>query len=117
MGDDAGAIPLPRAAPARDSTIEDQLDLLGAAEIEVLTDHLFKKHAAMHGTIKHLCGRELRLQDRDVIAIAGFAVGRGERMRRSRRRLFCRCSSRAVSFLASGLPPPRHTPTLPTLAR
>src|SRR5258705_12069565 len=58
-----------------------KLDLLGAAEIEVLADHLFKEQAAVHGAVKHLCGRELRLQDREVIAVAGLAVGRCEGMR------------------------------------
>ena len=31
--------------------------------------------------VEHLGGRELRLQDRDVVAVAGFAVRTGERVR------------------------------------
>ena len=74
MGDDAGAKPCP--CIARDPAIEDELDLFGAAKIEVLADHLFEEHAAVRRAVEHLCGRELRLQDRDVIAVAGFAVCR-----------------------------------------
>jgi hypothetical protein len=81
MGDDAGAIMLPCTAPARYPAIENELDLLGPAEIEVLADHLFEEHATMQGSVEHLRGRELRLQDRDVIAVAGFAVCRREGVR------------------------------------
>ena len=51
-GEDAGA-PARRRAP-RDLAIEDQLHLLGAAEVEVLADHLLEEQAAMDGLIEHL---------------------------------------------------------------
>jgi hypothetical protein len=60
--------------------IEDQAHFLGATEIEVLADHLFEEQAAMHGPIEHLGQRELGLQDRDIIAIAGGPISTGERM-------------------------------------
>ena len=45
-GNDAGAKPLPGAAFARHPAIEDELDLLGTAKVEIFTDHLFKEQAA-----------------------------------------------------------------------
>jgi hypothetical protein len=71
----------PRLGVARYPSIEDELDLLGAAEVEVLADHLFEEQAAVHRPVEHLSGRELRLQDRDVVAVAGLAVRSGEGMR------------------------------------
>ena len=50
--DDAGA-ESPRR-PARGPAIEDQLHLLGSAEIEVLTDHLLEEQAAVLRLIEHL---------------------------------------------------------------
>jgi len=35
----------------------------------------------VHGAVEHLGGRELHLQDRDVVAVAGLAVCAGERVR------------------------------------
>src|SRR3974377_790480 len=45
LGEDAGAHP-PRGS-AGDPAIEDQLDLLGTTEIEVLADDLLEEHAAI----------------------------------------------------------------------
>ena len=54
--------------------IEDQLHLIGAAEVEILADDLLEEAAAGDGPIEHLGQRELGLQDRELIAIAGGAV-------------------------------------------
>jgi hypothetical protein len=35
----------------------------------------------VQGAVEHLGGRELHLQDRDVVAVAGLAVCAGERVR------------------------------------
>ena len=67
--------------PAGDPAIEDQLNLLGTAEVEVLADHLLEEQAAVHRPVEHLGQRELGLQDRDVVAVAGLAIRAGERMR------------------------------------
>src|SRR5580658_9806521 len=77
LRDDAGAERSWR--PAADLAIEDQAHFLGATEIEVLADHLFEEQAAMHGPIEHLGQRELGLQDRDIVAIAGGPISTGER--------------------------------------
>ena len=61
---------------ADDPAVEDQLHLVGAAEVEVLADHLLEEQAAVHRPVEHLGERELGLQDRDVVAVAGLPVGR-----------------------------------------
>ena len=68
----------PGAEPALgtpvDPLVEDQRDLVGAAEVEVLTDDVFKEHASGERPVKHLGEGELGLQDRDVIAIPRSTV-------------------------------------------
>jgi hypothetical protein len=76
---DAG--PEPPRRLAGDLAIEDQLDFLRASEIEVLADHLLEEQPAVQRPIEHLGQGELGLQDRDVIAVTGAAIGPGERMR------------------------------------
>src|ERR1700757_5215621 len=61
--------------------IEDEFDLLRAAEIEVLADHLLEEQATVHRSVEGLGGGELRLQDRDIVAVAGLAVRSREGMR------------------------------------
>ena len=81
LGEDAGA----EAARSGtdDPAVEDQLDLVGAAEVEVLANDLLEEQAAVHGLVEHLGERELGLQDGDVVAIAGTPVGGGEGMRQT----------------------------------
>ena len=79
MGDHPGAELPPRLAS--DLAIEDELHLLRAAEIEVLTDHLLEEQAAVPRAIEHLGGGELRLQDRDIVTVAGLAVRSSEGVR------------------------------------
>src|SRR3954447_4548527 len=71
----------PTGSPLADLAIKDELHLAGAADVQVLPDHLFKEHPACHRAVQHLGQRKLGLQDRDLIAIASLAVRRGERMR------------------------------------
>src|SRR6201993_2277528 len=66
---------------ARYPAIEDEFDLLRAAEIEVLADNLLEEQATVQGSVEDLGGGELRLQDRDIVAVAGLAVGSREGMR------------------------------------
>src|SRR5258706_5992187 len=61
VGHHPGAEARPRIA--RYPAIEDELNFLGSAEVEVLADHLFEEQAAVHGAVEHLGDRELRLQD------------------------------------------------------
>ena len=81
LGQHAGAEAPGRAA--RDAPIEDQLHLIGTAEVEILADDLFEETAAGQRPIEDLGQRELGLQDRELIPIAGGAVRRGEGMRES----------------------------------
>src|SRR5215469_2128171 len=67
-----------RIAP--DRAIEDEFDLFGAAEIEVLADHLLEEQTTVQRSVEDLGGGELRLQNRDIIAVAGLAVRAREGM-------------------------------------
>ena len=61
--------------------VEDQADLVGAADVEVVADDLLEEDPPRHRLVEHLGQGELGLQDRDVVAVAGGAVGGGERVR------------------------------------
>src|SRR5262249_31030290 len=78
VGDDAGTGTT--WGSAGDLAVEDPGPLAGTTDIEVLADHLSEKDPPGHRLIEHLCKRELRLQDRQVIAIACGAIACGERM-------------------------------------
>src|SRR5271170_3314051 len=67
VGDDTGAEP-PRRAAAH-LAVEHQAHLAGAADIEVLADHLLEEDAPRHRLVEHLGERELGLQDGEVVAI------------------------------------------------
>ena len=68
---------------ARDAPVEDQLHLIGAADVEILPDDLFEETAPRERAIEDLGQGELRLQDRELVPIARGPVRRGERMRES----------------------------------
>ena len=81
FGEDAGAGAARRAA--RDPSIEDQLHLIGAAEVEILTNDFFEETAARHRPVEDLGQREFALEDGQVMAIAGRTVCSGEGMRQA----------------------------------
>src|SRR5947208_540303 len=55
-----------------------ELQLIGPAEVEILAHHFFEEAAAGARPIEDLGQGEFRLEDRELIAIAGGAVGGGE---------------------------------------
>jgi hypothetical protein len=63
------------------------LHLFWPTEVKVLTDNLLEEQASVCRPFEHMGCGELRLQDREVIAVAGFAVVAGEGMRSSRSHL------------------------------
>ena len=67
-----------RAKTARRSLghapLEDQLHLIGPAQVQVLADDFLEEDAARLRPIEHLGQRKLRLQDRHVVAVAGLAI-------------------------------------------
>ena len=67
--DDAGAELAGGAAG--DLALEDQADLGGTADIEVLADDLLEEDTPGHRLIEHLGERELGLQDGELVAISG----------------------------------------------
>ena len=81
FGDDTGA--KPAGGTAGDLAIEHQADLAGTADIEVLADHLLEEDPSGHRLVEHLGERELGLQDRELVAIAGGAITGRKRMRQA----------------------------------
>jgi hypothetical protein len=61
---------------------KDQLNLIRAAEIQVLADDLFKEDAATHRLVKNLRQRKLRLQDREIVTIPCLTIPRCEGVRK-----------------------------------
>ena len=65
----------PRGPPVHPA-LEDQGDLVGAPEVEVVTDYLLEEHPSGEWAVEYLGEGELGLENRDVVAVAGPAVGR-----------------------------------------
>ena len=61
--------------------VEDETDLIGAADVEIVADDLLEEDPTRDRCVEHLGQGELGLQDRHVVAVAGGPIGRGERMR------------------------------------
>src|SRR5580704_9483740 len=72
--------PEPARSPLRDAPLEDQLHLIGPAQVEVLANHLLEEDTATQRPVQDLGQRELGLEDRYVVAIAGQTIRRGKRM-------------------------------------
>ena len=70
-----------RGPCAHEPPVEDQTDLVGAADVEVVADDLFEEDPARDRGVEHLGQRELGLQDRQLVAVAGGPIGGGERVR------------------------------------
>ena len=70
-----------RLPAAHQPPVEDQRDLVGAADVEVVADDLLEEDPPGHRLVQHLGQGELGLQDRDVVAVAGGPVGGAERVR------------------------------------
>jgi hypothetical protein len=59
------------------------LHLARASDVQVLADDLLEEDAPRHGSIEDLGQRELGLQDRQRVAVAGGPIVPIERMRQS----------------------------------
>ena len=71
-----------RVGPAADQlAVEDQGDLVGAADVEVVADDVFEEHPARNRLIEQLGQRELGLQNRQLVAVARGPIRSGERVR------------------------------------
>src|SRR6202171_3173111 len=71
-----------RAWPAtHQPPVEDQRNLVGAADVEVVADDLLEKDPTRDGAVHHLGQGELGLQDRDLWALAGGATPDADGMR------------------------------------
>ena len=67
--------------------LEDELDLIGTAEVEVLANDLVEEDPTGHGPVEHLREAELGLQDRELVAVAGAAIAGRKGMRQARQPL------------------------------
>ena len=72
----------PRRATGH-APIKDELHLIGAADVEILSNDFFEEDPSGDRSIEDLREGELALEDRQVIAIAGLAVGGREGMRQT----------------------------------
>ena len=82
VGDDPGAEPAWRRAlaPALDAPLEDQRDLVRAAEVEVVADDLLEEDPPGGRPAQDLGEGELGPQDRQFVAVVRGDVADGERM-------------------------------------
>ena len=78
FGDHPGAEPVPVSGVARDASAGGRRsgNLVGAADVEVVADDLLEEDPTRDRFVQHLGQRELGLQDRDVVAVAGGSIGR-----------------------------------------
>jgi hypothetical protein len=72
LGEDAGARGL--APGPLGTAAEDELDLVGAAEVEVLADHLLEEQAAVQGAVEDPGVGDLKLQDGELVGEPGGTV-------------------------------------------
>ena len=82
LGDHTGSEP-PRGALA-DAPAEDQLHVIGPADVQILADHFLEENPTGSRLVQDLGQRELCLEDRYVVAVAGRAILRGKRVRQPR---------------------------------
>src|SRR5262249_9830665 len=77
----------PRSEPPRcalvDRTLENQLYVVGTANVQVFTDDFLKEDAAGERSVQDLGKGEFHLEDGDLVAIARGAVRGGKRMRQA----------------------------------
>ena len=85
--DDPYAGSIPRGGALGDAPVEDELHMVGTAEVEVLAHDLLEEDPPLDGPVEHLGEGELGLEDRDVVADAGPAVRHRVRMRQARQAL------------------------------
>src|SRR5713101_535501 len=85
FGEHPGAKP-PRCVLVH-AALEDQLHLVGPAQVQVIADDVLEEDPARLRTVQHLGQREFRLQDRDVVTVAGLAIRRGVGVRQLRQPL------------------------------
>jgi hypothetical protein len=75
LGDDPGAETAWRARVHASS--EDQLHLAWSTDVEVFTNHLLEEQSACRWPVEHLGQGKLRLQNRELVAVSGPAIGGG----------------------------------------
>src|SRR6202049_3792886 len=76
-GDDLGAEPAGGASS--DLAVEDQRDLVGPSDVEVVSDDALEERPARGGTVEDRGVGDLELTERQLIAVPGGDIGVGQR--------------------------------------
>jgi hypothetical protein len=63
------------------ASLEEELDAIGPADVEVVADDLLEELASMNGPVEDVCGADLHLHDAELVEITGMAVVRAEWVR------------------------------------
>ena len=66
-----------------DPTVEDELHLFGAPDIQVFSNHFFKEDSARHRSVQDLGQREFDLQNGEFVPISCLTVSTGEGVRQA----------------------------------
>ena len=65
------------------SSVEDQLDLLGPADIQVFAYDILKEDPAADRTVQNLGQGQLDLENRDLVSVSGLPIWGRKRMRQA----------------------------------
>jgi len=60
--------------------LKDELYLFGTTNVQIFSDHIFKKDAAAYGPIEDLREGQFELENGELITVSGLTVSRGERV-------------------------------------
>src|SRR2546425_415233 len=77
LGQNAGPERTGRAAAH--GAVEDERDLVRSAHVEVIANHAFEPGATGLRTVEHAGVGDLELTERELIAVPGLPIARGER--------------------------------------
>jgi hypothetical protein len=64
-----------------DGAVKDELYLLGATNVQVFSDDIFKEDASRDRSIEYLREGQFELEDGELITVSGLTVSRGKRVR------------------------------------
>ena len=60
--------------------LKDELYLFGTTNVQIFSDHIFKKDAAAYGPIEDLREGQFELENGELITVSGLTVSRGQRV-------------------------------------
>ena len=63
-----------------DPAVENELHLLGATNVEVFSDNIFKENAARDGSVEYLREGQFDLENGELITVSGMSISGRKRM-------------------------------------